>query len=317
MVDFVPAGEDYFDYDDESFGDFEHEADVGDLSSFHGDVPLIRHTNDIKSNIVKDKTSGDEFMLLSDLQNAVIGGNLSAVKNFVSDCADRCNSILNSGWTPLAYASNFGHVKVVEALIDAGADVNFSGNDGCTAIMAACKCAREKDVLLILEKLFNKKANPLLCDKNNKTVLIYAVRSGKYDVVNLVLKHSQEVINHEDSKGWTALDWAISKSFENIVLLLLENGANVYDAESDCISALPINVQQLLKSLLTKSDQVVDKENEENQSEEANLQPTSSIEIFKTPSIHEDEIITINTGSGGDSYQKYAHFSLIFSLLFC
>jgi ankyrin repeat protein len=47
--------------------------------------------------------------------------------------------------------------------------------------------------------LINMGANPDLVDHNGQTPLYYAVRGGKYDAVELLIKKGANV-NHEDKK---------------------------------------------------------------------------------------------------------------------
>jgi len=339
MANCLPAGEELnFDdiYDDYNF---EQEPNIDDLASFHDDIPFVESKFEVKSNCFVDKSSKSPIYLLSDLQNAVISGNINTLKMLIENRPDYCNSVMDSGWTPLAYASNFGHVIIVEALLEGGADVNLVGIDGSTALMAACKCSRSEDTLLVLQKLFDKKADSQLVDKNGKTALIYAVRSGKYDVVELVLKHSLNIINHKDKRDWTALDWAIMKSFGQIILLLIKNGATVYNSNSEYISSLPNNVIESVKRLTSNSQQSAGEgcqlgspEKRENEKSKTNsmeefdpTQHNQSLTTHQSHAVEEDksvplqsvtfpqqdhssqveDIITIQTGISGDGYQKY------------
>jgi ankyrin repeat protein len=47
------------------------------------------------------------------------------------------NKADNGGWTPIYWASNKGHLKIVQALIAAGADVNNASTSGETPISRA------------------------------------------------------------------------------------------------------------------------------------------------------------------------------------
>lgn len=57
----------------------------------------------------------------------------------------------NNGVTALIWASQFGHEKVVQMLLDAGADVNAKGQNG-TALYAASQCGHEKIVRILVDR---------------------------------------------------------------------------------------------------------------------------------------------------------------------
>lgn len=314
---------DYFAAVDESdflFGDDydedDHETDLPTLSSLQSDVPVIDNYEEPKSNCLIEVLNEDNHLiLLSDFQNAVISGNTAFIKSLVKKNSDYCNVIFNSGWTPLTYASNFGHVDTVCILLDSGADLNLCGSDGCTAMMAACKCKTDKDALQILKMMLDKGADASLFDKNQKTLLIHAVRSGKISVIELVLNYSHTVINKTDSKGWTALDWAISKSFESIVLCLLQNGATIYCVEEEYLACLSDSTKQSLLSLNKNTDIPNDGTPVKiitNDNIVSNLEDKKDF-VDATPIMQ--DLINLNIGQSGDGYQKYVITFLMIFLL--
>ena len=321
MESFVPAGDSDFDSSGEfEEYDFEHETDLNALSSFHGDIPAPHYDN-VKPNCFVDNFNDSAILLLSDLQNAVISGSAGTVKSLINNRPDYCNSVLDSGWTSLTYASSFGHIEVVDVLLQAGANVDLVGTDGCTSLMAACKCPRERDAIIILKKLLDKGADPFIVDKNGKNLLMYAVRKGYYDLVDLVLKYTKDIINNKDSKGWTALDWAISKAYDNIILLLIKHGATDYISDSESLSLLSDNAKTVLHSLISKFQQSIDnpsepsKDLQELDSAKSKLQDTNLKKLqfqhppahfgFAPPNHKKEDPVTINFGVGGDGYQKY------------
>ncbi|KAG8225813.1 hypothetical protein J437_LFUL005620, partial [Ladona fulva] len=56
----------------------------------------------------------------------------------------------NFGWTPLHLASYFGHLTVVELLLDHGADINAINDAGDTSLHKAAFIGREDLVLVLL-----------------------------------------------------------------------------------------------------------------------------------------------------------------------
>ena len=77
-----------------------------------------------------------------------------------------------SGLTLLMRAARYGHERVVELLLQHGADVNLQDSDGITALM-------------------------------------FAARYGHERVVDLLIRHGAE-LNLQDSVGGAALMWAAS-----------------------------------------------------------------------------------------------------------
>ncbi len=59
------------------------------------------------------------------------------------------NARADDGWTPLMYASARGHMKVAEALLDAGADKELKDDDGVTALEIARENKRDDVKALI------------------------------------------------------------------------------------------------------------------------------------------------------------------------
>ena len=82
------------------------------------------------------------------MQPPVVMKNLST---FLTKAGADVNlSTTNTKITALMFAASNGHVKCVEALITAGADVNLCNSDGCTALIKAALKAHAKcvDVLI-------------------------------------------------------------------------------------------------------------------------------------------------------------------------
>ncbi|MDT8364194.1 MAG: ankyrin repeat domain-containing protein [Nitrosomonas sp.] len=92
----------------------------------------------------------------------------------------------HAGWSPLIYAATNGHHEIVAFLLDSGAHINATTDNGTTALMMA-------------------------------------VRGNHYDTVKLLLTRGAN-LQASNEAGETALNWADKKERNNIVKLLRENG---------------------------------------------------------------------------------------------
>ena len=88
------------------------------------------------------------------LHRAALNNKIEAVAALISHGAD-VNARNEFGQTPLMYASKWGHAKVVEALLDAGADKELKATSGDWEGKTALDLARDEnkgDVVAILER---------------------------------------------------------------------------------------------------------------------------------------------------------------------
>ena len=96
-----------------------------------------------------------------DLQAAVIQGNLEAVKQHIESGTDLDAKDPMSGSAALISAITFEKTAIANALIDAGADLSVSNNDGATALHVAAFFCRVE----ITQKLLDAGADKTL--RNN------------------------------------------------------------------------------------------------------------------------------------------------------
>lgn len=83
-----------------------------------------------------------------------------------------------------------GDLPAVEFLLDMGADINFSGRNGITA-------------------------------------LIYAATIGHFDITKLLLDRGAHIDDCDTETRCTSLDWAAGTGHYDIVELLISRGANI------------------------------------------------------------------------------------------
>jgi ankyrin repeat protein len=85
------------------------------------------------------------------LHQAVLEGNLGAVREHIEAGSDLNEKEPSGGSSPLIIAATFGRTEVAMALIDAGADVDQQNNDGSTALLTAAFMCRTEIVEALLD----------------------------------------------------------------------------------------------------------------------------------------------------------------------
>ena len=179
-------------------------------------------------------------------------GRTEVVKVLLANKAD-ANAKTNTGWTPFRYAVkvgdaeliklfkekvNFneldeegfsllhrmasgGHEKSVQALLDAGADVNvrqktYQG----TPLQYAASGGHDK----VVEILIKGKATIDEADKLGRTPLMWAAMYGKKKAVEVLLAQGANIHARTES-GWTALRYAQEEGHKEVADLLVGKGA--------------------------------------------------------------------------------------------
>ena len=130
------------------------------------------------------------------------------------------------GNSPLHYAAQGGHIKVVEILLAAKADVLVQNNNGSTALHHAADRGHDK----VVEILLAAKADVDARDSDGRTALYRAAWGGNDKVVKLLLV-AEANVDMQDNDGRTALQWAAWNGHDKVVELLAAK-ANV-DAQGD------------------------------------------------------------------------------------
>ncbi|CAB4060754.1 unnamed protein product [Lepeophtheirus salmonis] len=120
--------------------------------------------------------------------------------------------------TPLWCAAVAGKVKVVEVLVNHGANVNCESDTGSTPVRSACFMTHLEIVkILVLNNADIQKPN-----YNGGTCLINSVQS--VELCEFLLKHGADV-NAQDIQCKTALHYAIQEHRSATTKLLLQYGA--------------------------------------------------------------------------------------------
>ena len=126
--------------------------------------------------------------------------------------------------SPIDIAFQNGHLDIMKYLIEQGADVNSTDNDGMSLISKAI-VKKSKDSVDLVEYLIEKGAKINRQSNDGWTPLHEAVQVGNKDMVQTLIDHDA-FVNAADINGWTPLHEASNKGNLEIFKLLVENGAN-------------------------------------------------------------------------------------------
>ena len=155
---------------------------------------------------------------------AAAKGRKDIVKMLMNRNGLDVNSKNRLGNTPFSEAARFGHVCVMQFLLERGVDLSPKNGQLTIALFEAASQGKCEVVELLLQQNANTNAQ----DSMNRTPLLYAASEGRYDVVKLLLQSNAHV-NARDNKDRTPLSYAASWGHCKIAKLLLE-----YNANADC-----------------------------------------------------------------------------------
>lgn len=125
---------------------------------------------------------------------------------------------------PLHCATYRGNDKMVEFLLDNGADGNAATRDGSTALHLATQHGQRK----VMKLLLNRRVNSQMTDVNGATSLQLAVGTATDEAtVPLLVKNKVGVNIRNIRTGNTALHLAVERRRPRIILFLLDKGAGI------------------------------------------------------------------------------------------
>lgn len=120
-------------------------------------------------------------------------------------------------WTPLFWAAQEGHTEIVDLLLDAGADVNFTDCEGFTPLKQAVGGAHLDTVEHLL--LRGADIHHRCISDGGSTVLHTAAAYGRVDCIRLLLLYGADTKTTNDD-GQTPYDTAIECAEPDAAALL-------------------------------------------------------------------------------------------------
>ena len=221
------------------------------MASQNGHSDIVQALIQAKADVNKTRDDG-----MCPLSIAVKNGHIEVAKLLLDAQAD-INQADDKGYTPLIVAAIYGHRKILKLLLDAPqADILKPIISGDSVLTLAI----EYDQLHIINILINAGADVNHAAENGITPLLMASVNNKIEIVNLLLKNGAiKTINavYQSTKSphkMNSLYAASANGYSEIVLLLLEAGADIYWKNDTGKTALQIaqnngytEIVQLLK----------------------------------------------------------------------
>jgi ankyrin repeat protein len=157
------------------------------------------------------------------LYAACFFGHLAVVQLLVEAGADKDKPSKSSGYTPLIAACKRGHFEVVGLLVKAGADKEKSATNGSTPLSVACHNGDVEVVGLLVEDGADKEK----ATTSGFTPLLIACRNGHVEVVRVLVEAKAGADKEKaTTSGYTPLLIACSNGHVEVVQLLVEAGAD-------------------------------------------------------------------------------------------
>ena len=149
-------------------------------------------------------------------------GQTARVRQLLAASPALVNTYAPDGFHPLGLAAFFGNKATVEALLEAGADVNQQSRESMkVSALHSSAAALRPDIAAIL---LARGANPNVRAEAGVTVLHEVAVTGQIDLAELLLRHGADV-NARDNAGKTPLAHAIDSKRDAMVAWLREHGA--------------------------------------------------------------------------------------------
>ena len=219
---------------------FNEGADVNQ-QGYHGATPFsmaveLGHTEMVQLFL----KSGADVKLQDDgytpLQWALIYGNISEVETFIQHQISYINQQDNHGRTLLHLAAKFGHTKIAQLLVQAGANINIQDEGGDTPLHIAAIFNHIEIAKILIQhgaqvnvqntNHVQRPYAPSLSASHGNTPLHVAAEKNLLELAQLLIDAKADA-NMPDGNGETPLYLAVARDYIEIVQLLIKANAEI------------------------------------------------------------------------------------------
>jgi ankyrin repeat protein len=199
------------------------------------------------------KISNNATIISKTLFQAAQYGNLEMVQFLVENASLADINVLNEiGETPLFGATYEGHLKIVNYLLDKGADVNVKARHLETPLFEAIRGCHYKhyrtincqNYVKIIEKLKDKGADVNVTNRRDYSPLALASNFGQFDIASYLVNTASADVNSKSQYDETPIFLASQNGNLLIVKMLFEDGnANIKNVKTKWnIETTPLHV---------------------------------------------------------------------------
>jgi ankyrin repeat protein len=157
-----------------------------------------------------------------EIHDAVISGDLSAVKLVLDSRPHLIDSTNQDHETPLLLAAKYGHLEVVRELLDRGADHTIGDADSSQPIHLAAVGGHTEVIDLLIARGDNVNA----IDNNGTTPLLFAISYRQPETAGWLIDNGAD-ISVTNNRGLTPLHYAAARQQNDMVDRLIELGSDI------------------------------------------------------------------------------------------
>lgn len=185
-------------------------------------ISLLQFAAYCKNNLAIDILK--KYIQNLDIFEAACIGDIETVHQLLNKTPELLNSFSSDGFTSLGLASFFGHLSLVNLLLDKGANPNIASNNQfkVAPIHSACAISHFEIVKILIKNG---------ADINTKqmqgfTPLHSAAYNGQTKLAKLLIDNGAD-INAKMDNGNTPLFLAKEKNFQETAELIIEHGGHL------------------------------------------------------------------------------------------